>query len=164
MEASLIFPLVVFTVLFIVYSSFYLHNVTVIEGAAYELAIYGTMLDKTDVTDMKAKMQEKYKSAVKGRLISMDEPQMNIEVEGDSISVSIKGTMHTVPTGLVSNYNNYVIHATRQVSYNNVLNKIRILKVIDKISSYKSPSSWLALWWADGKENIWNKEWNMKEI
>lgn len=133
-EAALIFSMVVFVVLFTVYSAFYLHNVTIIQETAYETAIYGTMLDQSDTNQMKQKMQKKYTDAIEGRLISMEDPQVNIEVNGGSITVSISGSMRTVPVGFLSNYNNYEINAKKKVSYSNPLDKIRILKLIEELS------------------------------
>lgn len=125
--------MIVFVVIFIIYSAFYLHNETVIQGTAYEIAIYGTTLDKSDSMKMQEKMQKKYKDAIDGRLISMNEPQMSMEVNGNAVTVSISGTMNTVSLGLFDNYNNEQISAKKTVKYNNPIDKIWVLKFIENL-------------------------------
>lgn len=132
-EATFIFPLVVSVVLFIIYSAFYLHNEAVIQGVAYEIAIYGTMLDKSDKSVMQEKMEKKYKDAIDGRLISMDEPKLNIECEGKTIKVNICGRMDTVIFGISDNYNDRLISAERIVKYSNPIDKIWVLKLIENL-------------------------------
>ena len=131
-EAALIFPMVVFVVIFIVYSAFYMHNEAVICGAVYETAIYGSTLDKTDVNVMQKKMLEKYNQSIGHRLISMDNPQVKIEVNGKDVKVKIRGVMKTASIGFIPDYNGFAITAEKIVSYSNPIDKIRVLKTMKK--------------------------------
>ena len=110
-----------------------MHNQTVIYGAAYEVAIYGTTLERSDISKMKAKMQEKYQESVGDRLISMESPEVTMEVNGDDVTVKISGKMRTVKLGFLPDYNHAVIRTERTVSYSNPVDKIRILTMIDEI-------------------------------
>ena len=65
---------------------------------------------------MQDKMQKKYKDAIEGRLISMNEPQMRMEVNGNAVTVSISGTMNTASLGVFDNYNSEQISAKKQLS------------------------------------------------
>lgn len=136
-EASLVFLLVLYTVIFIIYSAFYLHNEMILQEAVYETAIYGTMLDKSDVGQMQTKMSQKYNEAVGGRLISMKQPGVCMEVKDNEITVSVQGRMDTVPIGFASNYHRDIICAEKTVSYSNPLDKIRILKLIENLNERK---------------------------
>lgn len=107
-----------------------MHNQAVMKEVAYETAIYGTMLDKVNSKEMKGKMWNKYENSIEGRLISMKKPDGSIKVEGNTITVKVRGTMDTVPIGFLPSFNGYEIIAEKSVTFNNPLDKIRILKMI----------------------------------
>lgn len=102
----------------------------VIQEAVYEVAIYGSVLDKSDSEKMKEKMQSKYKNTIENRLISMKESNMSVKVEGNSVTVSISAEMKMVGIGFLPNYNANIISAEKSVTSVNPIPKIRILKMI----------------------------------
>lgn len=133
-EASLIFPIVLFTVIFILYSAFYMHNRAVLQETAYEMAIYASNLDYRDTEEMKRKMWEKYQNAIEGRLISMKEPEVSMEVKSKDITVRISAEMTTVPLVFFQDYNHAVIQVKKSVSMGNPLSMIRGIKAIKRVT------------------------------
>lgn len=131
-EASLIVPMVLFSIVFILYSAFYMHNQAVIKEAAYETAIYGTVLYAKNTEEMKRKMQEKYRNSIDGRLIAMKKPVFSIKADNKGVTVSIKGKMTTGPLWFLPGYNQPQITAEKQVSYRNPVQKIRLTKELKK--------------------------------
>ena len=131
-EAALIFPIVLYVLLFIIYSAFYLNNCMVLEEAAYETALYGTTLERKDVSMMKQKMQKKYSDAVGGRVIAMSRPSCSIEVKDGYVTVQISGTMHTISSGFLPGYNGMVLSSQKKAELWNPMDKIRLNKLLDK--------------------------------
>ncbi len=132
-EAALIVPIVIFTVLFILYTAFYMHNRAVIQEAAYETAIYGTTLNRKDTNNMKQNMQIKYQNSIEGRLISMGKPQIAMEVKDHNVIVQIQGAMMTVPIGFLPDYNSEDVWARKSVSFKNPVQIIRLKRAWDSL-------------------------------
>lgn len=132
-EAAFVFPIIMYAILFIFYSAFYINNQVVIREAAHETAIYGTTLDRTKTGDMKVMMQNKYTASVKGRLFAMNTPECSIEVRGSYITVEISGIMQNVAIDFIPGYNEIVISAQKKVKLWDPIDKMRINKMLEKI-------------------------------
>lgn len=131
-EAALVFPIIMYAILFIFYSAFFINNQVVIREAAHETAIYGTTLDRTKTEDMKVMMQKKYVSAVKGKLFAMEMPNCSIEVKKDYITVSVSGVMQNVSTAFMPGYDGIQIFAEKRVKLWNPIDELWINKVFEK--------------------------------
>ena len=127
-EASLIVPIVLFAVLFVINSAFYMHNQTVVRETVYEIAIYATTLNRENINEMKSRVQEKYLHSIEGRLISMNQPEISVKVENDSITVKISGEMNTAGGSLLPSYNHAVVNAEKTVSFCDPKQTLRLLK------------------------------------
>lgn len=129
-EAALLFPIVIFSVFFIIYSAFFMHNQSVIREAVYETAIYGTTLNLKNTNEMKQKLQKKCQTAIEGRLISMKKPQVFLSVKKNCVSVQISGEMSTTPLWFLPNYNGSKISVQKSVSAKNPIQTIQMLKLM----------------------------------
>lgn len=131
-EAALIFPIVLYVILFLFYSAFYMNDRIVIQEAAYETALYGTTLNRTKTDQMKQKMQSKYTSAIKGRLIAMEEPACSIEVKNGYVTVTISGQMKTISMWVLPTYDGTIITAEKQAELWNPMDTLRINQLLEK--------------------------------
>lgn len=131
-EACLVFPLVLYSVIFIVYAAFYMHNVAVLKETAYETAIYGTTLDKRQTEQMKQELHIKYNQAIGGRTIAMERPKAGIEVKNDQVIVRIAGKMKDAPISVLPNLGGSIV-VEESVGFMNPLSKLRIYKMFKNI-------------------------------
>lgn len=131
-EAALVFPIIMYAILFIFYSAFYINNEVVLREAAYETAIYGTTLDRTQTESMKTMMQKKYVSAVKGKLFAMEMPNCSISVDKKYITVTVSGVMKNVSLAFLPGYNDIQIFAEKRVKLWNPIDELWINKLFEK--------------------------------
>lgn len=132
-EAAVVFPIVLYVIVFILYSAFYINNVVVINEAAYETAIYGTTLNRSRTEDMKTKMQSKYTSSIQGRLIAMAKPECSIEVSGNYVTVSIRSVMYHAGIGIFPGYSGSEISVQKKAKLWSPIDKMRINKAFEKL-------------------------------
>lgn len=128
-EAAVIVPMVVFVLLFIIYSAFYMHNQAVLNTAAYETAVYGSTLDPAE-EKIKGKMSGKCMDAIRGRLIAMKSPDIYVQVDGSRVTVKIHGEMQTISAGWLPTYDGEKIEVEKTVEYQNPVHKLRLWNTI----------------------------------
>lgn len=133
-EAALVFPIVLAVVLFLIYSAFYIHNREVLTEAAYETAVYGSVIDRTDSDSMKRKMLAKCSRAVRERLISAKTPTYYIEVDKNQVTVSVSSKMQAVQLVGLENFYNTGIQAKRSAIYVNPVDRVRLAASIRKLA------------------------------
>lgn len=128
-EAAVIVPMVLFVLLFIIYSAFYMHNQAVLNIAAYETAVYGSTLNPAE-EEIKEKMSGKYMEAIKGRLIAMKRPDVYVQVDGSRVTVKTCGEMQTISVGWLPTYDGEKIEVEKTVEYQNPVHKLRLWNTI----------------------------------
>lgn len=128
-EAAVIVPMVIFVLLFIIYSAFYMHNQAVLNTAAYETAVYGSTLNPAE-EKIREKMSGKYMDAIKGRLIAMKSPDVNVQVDDSRVTVKIRGEMQTISVGWLPTYDGERIEVEKTVEYQNPVHKLRLWNTI----------------------------------
>lgn len=137
-EATVVLPMILFVVVFLIYSCFYLHDDMVIQEATHEIAIYGTTLDYRDTKKMKALMKEKYENAINGRLLATKDVTYDMKFDEDKIKVTIKGIMKNVAVGIFPGYEGTKISATKEAKFTNPVKTIKWMSLYWELQKEKS--------------------------
>ena len=95
-EASFLMPMILTVLVIIIYLTFFLHDRTVLNSAAYTAALRGSQLISGE--DVYAVVEESGKQLIKNRLIATKDVVLDITVQKNKIGVAYTGTMR-IPTG-----------------------------------------------------------------
>lgn len=129
----MIFPLVLYSVIFVIYTAFYMHNVAVLKEAAYETAVYGSTLDMKQPEQAKQQLRLKYNNAIDGKTIAMEKPNAKIEFVNHQIIVRVSAKMKKAPILVLHNLGGVVtveksaesIDPIKQVRLNRILENVK---------------------------------------
>ena len=98
-EASLLFPIILTVIVFIIYGAFYIHDRAVLDAAAYGAALRGSEIT-SEKGDIFAKVKEAGERAIEDRLLATRDVDMDIEIGKDKITVKNRGDFK-IPAGVV---------------------------------------------------------------
>lgn len=98
-EAALIFPFIMGTVVFLIYMSFFLHDRAVMKSCAYQAALKGSLI-RTAGSDMVREAKKAADYNIEGLLLMTEGLQTEVSLSGSEIRVSYRGTMR-IPQGIL---------------------------------------------------------------
>jgi hypothetical protein len=98
-EASLIFPFIMGTVVFIIYMSFFLHDRAVMKSCAYQAALKGSLI-RTGGPDMVREAKKAADYNIEGLLLMTEDLQTEVSLSGTEICVSYRGNLR-IPQGIL---------------------------------------------------------------
>lgn len=135
-EASFLLPMILTVIVVIIYLGFYLHDRAVLNCAAYTSALRGSQMINGE--DIYSEVEKCTHKLIENRLIGTDEPQVEILLEGDDITVNYIGKL-IIPVGsLISSYltneqNEILVKATGTAKMQNAVGFIRKCRIISGI-------------------------------
>ena len=98
-EAALVFPFIMGVIVFIIYISFFLHDMTVMKSCAYQAALKGSLI-RTSISDMEEEAEKAAQYNIKDLLLATDDLKTEVRISGKDIKVSYSGTLR-IPEGLL---------------------------------------------------------------
>ena len=98
-EAALIFPFIMGTVVFLIYMSFFLHDRAVMKSCAYQAALKGSLI-RTGGGDMVREAEKAAAYNIEGLLLMTEGLQTKVSLSGTEIRVSYSGMMR-IPRGIL---------------------------------------------------------------
>lgn len=118
-EMSLLIPGIFAVILFIIFTSYYIHDKCIIKHAAYKACMEISSYDHGDsvINDVESNFDE----IISGRTLGKWELNRSAELENEKIVLSISGRM-SFP-GIFSEYLSGVLYTTNQVSYTYLINE-----------------------------------------
>lgn len=91
-EAALLMTVLVPLLAGIVYLGFYLHNDALLQNAAYEVVVHGSL--HRGEKEAAEKVEQKKEEILKGRLLGMKNIQASVDMTDKKITVEMKGTFY----------------------------------------------------------------------
>ncbi|MBQ9990866.1 MAG: pilus assembly protein [Lachnospiraceae bacterium] len=88
-EASLIMPLVLLGIVFILFLGFYLYNVCILRQVAYTAALRGSLLTEGSNAEIEEYTEEQLMELVGNRLIAVEDMEYQVEVSLTKVKVKI---------------------------------------------------------------------------
>lgn len=110
---SLLFPFILFAMLFIIYTGFYVHNRAIAEEAAYEAAIYGSSLDNTDLNKVQKQVEQRLEGIMEDRLFSVQDKSLSVQANKERVQVEI--TIKMKSWNFLSIFEGYI--SSRNIQY-----------------------------------------------
>ena len=98
-EAALIFPFIMGVIVFIIYISFFLHDMAVMKSCAYQAALKGSLI-RTSTEDMAAEARKAAAYDIEGLLLATTDLHTDVGVSGKEITVSYSGDLR-IPQGIL---------------------------------------------------------------
>ncbi len=98
-EAAFLFPLILTVIVMIIYAAFFLHDRSVLNAAAYQAALRGSII-RTGDAEAKVTADKAANEIIKKSIIGMTELSHNIYIDQDKIIVTYSGKL-LVPAGTV---------------------------------------------------------------
>ena len=98
-EAALIFPFVMGVIVFIIYMSFFLHDMAVMKSCAYQAALKGSLI-RTSISDMEEEAKKAAQYNIKDLLLATDDLKTEVSISGKDVRVSYSGGLR-IPEGLL---------------------------------------------------------------
>lgn len=99
-EASLLLPLVLSVITFLIYGCFYLYDRTVLTGLAYESALFGSRMEENNKDIILQQTKEKGNQLLSKKVINTRGIVTQVKVSGDNVLVSYRGDFK-VPGGVL---------------------------------------------------------------
>lgn len=97
-EAALIFPFILSAIVLILYSSFYIHDRSILNHAAYVAALRGSQIMGTQ--DVFTKVDQYSKELIENRLLGTKQVNRSVKITKDKILVTYEGKMQ-IPAGII---------------------------------------------------------------
>ena len=98
-EAALVFPLIMGVIVFLIYMSFFLHDMAVMKSCAYQAALKGSLI-RTSTFDMETEAQKAAEYNIRGLLLATEEVKTDVSVSGKKVTVSYSGRLK-IPQGIL---------------------------------------------------------------
>ncbi len=98
-EAALIFPMIMGIIVFIIYMSFYLHDMSVMKSCAYQAALKASLIRSSEA-DMQTEAQKAAEYNISGLLLATQDLKTETRISGREVSVTYSGTLR-IPQGLL---------------------------------------------------------------
>lgn len=100
-EAAMIMPVVIAAIVIVIYSAFYLHDRTVLNGIAYKAALRGSQAGESDKDLMAAGARNMAVGFMEHRLLAARNVKVTARVEEGAVKVVCDGEFH-IPTGMIT--------------------------------------------------------------
>ena len=97
-EAALVFPFILSVIVLILYFSFYIHDRSILNHAAYVAALRGSQINGTQ--DIFAKVDQYSKDLIENRLLGTKQIERSVKITKDKILVTYEGKMQ-IPAGSI---------------------------------------------------------------
>ena len=98
-EAALIFPFIMGVLVFIIYISFFLHDMAVMKSCAYQAALKGSLI-RTSISDMETEARKAAEYNIQGLLLMTEGLKTEVSTSGREVTVSYSGTLR-IPQGIL---------------------------------------------------------------
>lgn len=136
-EASLIFPTVLFLIAFLIYLTFFLYNRCLISQDAYILAYRGSLQCKDEKSKIKNDIEEDSNKQLGIKYMCIESMQKSIQVDNRIISVELSGEMDSAFGGAFEINRKWILNTEKKVEIIcpvTSIRTIRLIKNIEKIS------------------------------
>lgn len=94
LEASLVMPIILGSIIFTIYLGFYLYNVCTIEQAAYIAALRGSQVTKGSLGEIKNYVEKEMEKLLGNRVLLKEQLEQKIDVSSHKVKVRIMLNMH----------------------------------------------------------------------
>lgn len=95
LEASLLMPLAVVVVIFLLHLCFYLYNQCILRQVAYTAALRGSLLKEAGNEEIEAYTTQQVSRLLEDRLLAVKEPKISVEVTLTRVRVKVSMSIHS---------------------------------------------------------------------
>lgn len=134
-EASLLMPLILGTIVIILYMSFFLHDRAVITEGTIILANHYTNEKKLSNSQIRNNIKEESNQVIKQKTIVTRDIKIKIDVADKNISVTCNGNFYFPSMYIVSTiwgHKNYSISATKSIKRDDPVQVIRTCRIVEE--------------------------------
>lgn len=131
-EASLVIPLILGGIIFVLYIGFYLYNFVTVKQVAYIAALRGSQMKETSSTEIENFVKQQVDELLLGQILAKESIKKEVEVFTGSIKVKIYTSVKIPFAGLLFITDNF--WEIRGESWVNRTEPIEIIRGVRKIN------------------------------
>lgn len=132
LEASLVIPLIVGGIIFLLFLGFYLYNACVIKQAVYVAALRGSQLTNVTSDEVEAYVQQQLENLMGNQILARENMEKEISVSIGKVKVRISSHMQMPLTEWISSVTNlWSIESKAEASR---INPVDIIRNVRKIN------------------------------
>ena len=134
MEASLVIPIILGGIIFILYIGFYLYNFAIINQVAYIAALRGSQMKQASSSQVKNYVEEQVDELLSHQILAREDIEKEVNVSAGKIKVKIYTSMNPLFAKLMPlQEENWEISGEAQVSR---VKPIEIIRGVRKINGH----------------------------